>query len=153
MENASKALIMAGGILVGMIILSIFVYEMIFVSSQGHEYEEKMARAQVASFNAKFEPYFGRELTPQEFVTLFNFVEEWNNNHESEIDRITMNCGTYRHDILTNGQEGFLAYYNTPPARKDNGESKYFFRCSNIIYNQDRDGRLTEFTVTRGEYI
>ncbi|MCI9365487.1 MAG: hypothetical protein HFJ54_02475 [Clostridia bacterium] len=99
MENASKAIIMAGGILIGIIIVTIFVYEMTSMSTTAKQYDAEMARTQVLDFNSKIEVYFGesyignthigtRELTAQEVATLYSYVYEWNyggEGHPSDI--------------------------------------------------------------------
>lgn len=104
MENASKALIMAGGILIGILILSLFVYEMTNMSTTAKAYEEEMARTKVLEFNSRFEAYAYdsdgdnqtvRKLKAQEIATLYNYIIEWNyggelnEGHPSDIISVT----------------------------------------------------------------
>jgi len=81
MENASKALIIAGGILIGIIILSIFVYEMNYMGENARVYENEAYVRKIEEFNARFEKYTNREITAQDVVTLYNYIKEWNKDN------------------------------------------------------------------------
>ena len=75
MENASKALLMAAGILVGILILSLMTT--LFVSSKqlSTSYDRTKNEEAIQRFNANFIKYLGRELTIHEVVTISNFAE------------------------------------------------------------------------------
>lgn len=60
MENASKALIMAGSILIGVLILSIFVYLFNTMGQYTAEAEARRAQTQVDMFNTNFTKYTGQ---------------------------------------------------------------------------------------------
>ena len=78
MENASKALLIAGGILIAMLIISIGVYLYINYSSVGEAYQTRMSSTEIQKFNENFTRYEGREnITIQEIVTLYNFVKDY----------------------------------------------------------------------------
>jgi len=59
-ENASKALIMAGSILIGVLILSVFVYMFNTMGQYAAAAEERRAKTQVDMFNANFTKYIGQ---------------------------------------------------------------------------------------------
>lgn len=59
MENASKALIMAAGVLIGVIILGIAVYLFTMYGQYSKEAYDKMSDAQISQFNAQFLKYYG----------------------------------------------------------------------------------------------
>lgn len=83
MENASKALIMAAGMLIGILIMSLFIYEMMYVSNSTKEYQDKQYITQITEFNAIFEKYANKEkITAHEVITLYNYVNEWNTDNE-----------------------------------------------------------------------
>lgn len=84
MENASKALIMAAGILIGLIIATLFSYEMISMSQTARTFQEEMNKKSIASFNNKFEQYLGRSLTAQQVVTIYNYIQKINNEFDGE---------------------------------------------------------------------
>ena len=70
MENASKALIISGGILIGIIIASLFAYEMFSISQTGKSYQAKINMEDVYEFNAQFTKYINKDLPAQDFGAL-----------------------------------------------------------------------------------
>ena len=54
MENASKALIMAGGVLIGVLILSLAAYLFVDLGSTSAEITAQNAEKQITEFNSKF---------------------------------------------------------------------------------------------------
>lgn len=57
MENASKALIMAGGILIGVLIMSLAVYLFVDFGSTSAQINNQNTQKQLAEFNSKFTSY------------------------------------------------------------------------------------------------
>ena len=77
MENASKAIIMAGGILIGVVILSVLV---IVFSSIGNVYDEQGASLsieQLEKYNRQFNT-FDKSLYGSELLSLKNLFEDYN---------------------------------------------------------------------------
>ena len=60
MENASKALIMAGGVLIGVLIISLAVYLFVSFGQTSAEINSENSQKQLSQFNAKFTSYEGR---------------------------------------------------------------------------------------------
>ena len=63
MENASKALIMAAEVLVGVMIISIGVYIFNVMGNYSAETAEKIEETRIASFNEQFLKYYGTTYT------------------------------------------------------------------------------------------
>ena len=59
MENASKALLMAGGVLIGVLIISLAVYLFADFGSTSAEVNAQNAQKQITAFNSKFTAYEG----------------------------------------------------------------------------------------------
>ena len=79
MENASKALIIAGGMLIGVIIATIFAYELMHMFRNEQVYNEEQAKIKIAQFNLEFERFRKRsEITAQDIITIVGYVQEWN---------------------------------------------------------------------------
>lgn len=57
MENASRALIMAAGVLVGVLLLSLAVYLFTIFSNFGSEMTTQMNEKNLSEFNAQFTKY------------------------------------------------------------------------------------------------
>ncbi|MBR6033189.1 MAG: hypothetical protein IKP28_00295 [Clostridia bacterium] len=77
MENASKALIMAGGVLVAIMILSLGVYLFQAIGNFSQAYDERLKLEMTTSFNSKFEIYI-RDINAHEMVTLINLAAQIN---------------------------------------------------------------------------
>ena len=79
MENASKALLMAGGILIGVLILSLMTT--LFVSSKqlSTSYDNTKNAEAIQRFNVNFTKYLGQDLTIHEVVTICNFASRDSN--------------------------------------------------------------------------
>lgn len=79
MENASKALLISGGILIAMLIISIAVFLFANYNELGTSYERNLEASEIQKFNEKFLKFEGRQdITIQEVVSLANFAREYN---------------------------------------------------------------------------
>lgn len=78
MENASKALIIAGGVLIGVLILSMFVYVFRSAAKTNQSYDEKMAQEQLEAYNAGFEVYNKNNNTIMDLLTVINLAYDTN---------------------------------------------------------------------------
>ncbi len=81
MENASKALLMAGGILIALLILGALI--MMFTSLQDYQNtnDAQTKNSQIAQFNNQFEPYNKDNLTLMELKSVYNKIESNNTQH------------------------------------------------------------------------
>lgn len=95
MENASKALLMAAGVLIGIVIVSLGVYLFFVFGNYASNTQSKIDSTQVAQFNDKFMKYNGlTDLTIQDIITAKNYALENNNkysNYRSEDDACRAN--------------------------------------------------------------
>lgn len=84
MENAVKALYMAAGVLIGIMILSLAV--VLFSSLQGYmeETNKQIMFNEVTRFNAKYTKYVDTELTIQDIITVAG--EAYENNKSYNIN-------------------------------------------------------------------
>ena len=78
MENTSKALIMAGGILISMIILSLLVMFFNNIKSLQATKQTVEASEQAVEFNKQFEEYYKDDIIGSEFLSLINRVLDYN---------------------------------------------------------------------------
>lgn len=113
MENASKALIMAGGILLGVLILALMVTLFASSKSLSNSYETTKQSEAVQQFNTNFTKYLGKDLTIHEVVTICNFALE-NGFSENNIiglqtkDNIMNNNAKYKLTINGYSDEGYV---------------------------------------------
>lgn len=76
MENASKALLMAGGILIGVLLLALLVTLFASGKQLTASYEATKKSEAIQQFNVNFTKYLGKDLTIHEVVTICNFAIE-----------------------------------------------------------------------------
>lgn len=88
MENASKALIMAAGVLIGILILSLAVYLFITFGSSSAEMHKQIESDRINEFNSQFTSYEGKEdITIYDVISVANLATE--NNKYYEINKKT----------------------------------------------------------------
>lgn len=93
MENASKALVMAGGVLIGVLIMSLAVYLFVDFGSTSAKINAKNAEQQLVEFNSKFTSYEGYrdddgnwKITIYDIITLAGYAKENNDYYEGVDD-------------------------------------------------------------------
>ena len=86
MENASNALLMAGSVLIGVIVISLFVYLFSSMGSMTKEFQEDIDYTSIQKFNEQFEKYIGRtDINTHELLTAYNLVQAVNKEAGEEI--------------------------------------------------------------------
>lgn len=85
MENASKALLMAAGVLMGVVILSLAAYLFVTFSSSADDVKSEIANNQLNKFNSQFLAYEQREdLIVYDILTAVNLAENNNKYYQLE---------------------------------------------------------------------
>lgn len=95
MENASNALLMAGGVLIGVLILSMMAYVFVMFYNYSSESYAQMGEAEISQFNAQFLKYYGQRpkedgteetilCTAHDIITIANLAKEYNKSNETE---------------------------------------------------------------------
>ena len=87
MENATKALLIAGGALIAIIIISLFLTMYNRVTSIADTQETKKQTEQIGQFNAEYEAFDKGIMYGVDVVTLSNKI---NNNNENSAYKITL---------------------------------------------------------------
>ena len=128
MENLSKALLMAGGMLIGILIASLFIYEMLYFSGHAKTFHLEAEKVRVTEFNSAFEKYSHKsEITVHDVVSISNYIRQW--NLDNPLAQIT-STGT----VLEADVQEFL---------KDN-QKKYVCK---LEYSSE-DGRVNKVKIT-----
>ena len=139
MENASKALLIAGEILIAMLILALGVA--IFTSYRGtaESYEEQMSAKEIGAFNNKFLRYIeydntgNKRITAQNLITIANLAKEVS----SQGITIQIRCNGKTNEDLAK----YILENNTPNNMFENdGAVIYYNMLGDIDYN---NGRIT----------
>lgn len=98
MENASKALLIAGGILVSILVITVFIY-MITRISEFRRSNEDLARIEnVSEFNKRFTNYQRDDVQGYELLSLIHNVIDYNEQYSTDS---TINKDSYNPISLT----------------------------------------------------
>ena len=93
MENASKALIIAGAILLAILIIGIGIYVFNNANSSVEEIGGSMSTMEIQSFNSPFETYQGTGKTGTQVKTLLQKVIATNSQYEGREVSVTVTGG------------------------------------------------------------
>ena len=142
MENASKALIIAGEILIGVLIISLASYIIVQFGTFSRNLNIKMEEAEIMQFNVKFTNYAGRaNISSQEVVTIINFAkqrnEEYNVNSNDE----------FYIDVCIDGKSALNTNINQYLEENKNN-TYYYCNLRNVkIINDEQGLKLTAITT------
>ena len=94
MENASRALMMAAGVLIGLMILSLAVYLITSFGAASAEAHKTNEQNRINEFNTQFTQYEGRQdITIHDIVTVVNLARS--NNETYSLDSQTSDNSNY----------------------------------------------------------
>ncbi|MCI8383632.1 MAG: hypothetical protein HFJ33_01995 [Clostridia bacterium] len=129
MENASKALLMAAGVLIGMLVLSLAVYLFVTFGTQSATIHKQQAMQQLEQFNTQFTSYIGRQdITIYDIVTVANLATENNIYYEFK-----------QKASLTDGKDFYISVRlddNTLSSRNRGMIEKAHTNIKDINYNE-----------------
>lgn len=155
MENASRALIMAAGVLVGVLLLSLAVYLFTIFGNFGSEMTTQMNEKNLSEFNAQFTKYESYQdengkwqnlCRAQDVVTIANLAKENNDQYNYTVN--DMNTGYYYVRVIV--KTGHITKNNYETASLDDytnflkqfsGSTQngtfdvIYFKCTNIQTN------------------
>ena len=131
MENASKALLMTGGILIGIIILSLGVYLFSNSSRLNAQYQQQQQMQEIEQINSQFAVYPGEEdITIHDIVTVVNLAKEQNESDPTE--PITVRMTKPNLDLTNMNINDIIPQYIDAN-----------FICKSIIYREN-NGKIQE---------
>lgn len=151
MENASKALLIAGGVLSGILILSLLVFMFTSISNNAKSKEEIKIVEQLTAYNKEFESYNRKLLRGTDVVSLINKaistnkkydnIEEYYINIQFEMkeELVYISSGTTSSKVKfdvnkTYDINSFNSIKNNEEAFKD--FKRRIFDCTEIEYNK-----------------
>lgn len=143
MENVSKALIIAGGILLSVMILSLLVMFWGQVSGYFEKQHNSKMIEQDTEFNAKFENYNGQTIRGTELISIMNKVVNYNTSisEEEGSNRIIMSID-------------FKGYQNTAFQYPESTSIfKNIIDNTNMLSNKQNDNSLSKIANLSGEIV
>lgn len=139
MENASKSLIIAASLVLGIIIISFLIFTFGSFKTFNKNQEEQLEENKNTSFNSNFFKYYENgtsniELSSQDIISIANFVKENNlryNLEKEENNSFYVKIDVYtKENKITNFENQTEEYYIE--FIKNN---KKVFKCSQITIN------------------
>ncbi len=144
MENASKALIMAGEILIGVLIISLASYIFIQFGTFSRKLNEKIDEAEINQFNVNFTNFSGRaNINMQDISSLINLAKQRNTEYDVK------KGDDYYIDVCIDGVS--VLDTNINEFLEDNKNNKYYYcNLKNIkITKKDTGLELTANTTNQ----
>lgn len=92
MENATRALTIAGGIFIALMILGVLMLMFNNLSSYQNQNDATKKQSQIADFNNEFTPYDRQDLTLMDLKSIYNKIESHNVRNPDE--KISTNIGS-----------------------------------------------------------
>lgn len=99
MENAAKALLIAGGILIGLIIISLMLYGHSQISNYYETKEQEKETGQLAEFNKQYIPYNRDNVRGSDLLSLVNRIIDYNEPKMNDINEEKINISIFIDDI------------------------------------------------------
>lgn len=126
MENASKAIIIAGGFLLMIMALSLAMFIFRNIGNSTSEYYEQLEQSDIDEFNQKFTKYDGKkDLTIQDVISIVNLAKDNNETGKMSLEVIVTLNGGELQNKNENELNELLALYADPKIR---------FTCEKIEY-------------------
>lgn len=149
MENAAKALLIAGGVFLAMMVLSVWTYLSQNFRNTSEQYVQQLDAIELQKYNSNFEIYIGRKnLTAQDIVTVASAAKQLEQGTQ-----IFVTIGAITKEVTTGSQKDFEIW-------KSEFLSKYIltdiegqpepinvFECLNEQYNTD--GKISQLTFKK----
>lgn len=136
MENVSKALIIAGGILIALIIVSAGVGLYISLNKTSEDYSTKPEIASLQTFNLPFEKLNGKtDINVQDVISVYNYIQEQKNKVPHQVILNVKNDNKYP----STGK-----FVNEKDKMKYISNCNYTFSFESIRY---KDGQVVEINL------
>lgn len=154
MENATKALMIAAGVLVGLMVVTLMIYGYNQVSSYYNEKEENKKFEQLANFNEQYIPYNRDDVRGSDILSLVNKIIDFNKVKDEEeitISIIIQNNDNgktffYKYDeyYATGSREKLIKFGATNKFTEDNINSRLINKANAIesTYTQAKATKL-----------
>ena len=152
MENATKALIIAGGMLIAMLIIGLLTWGYTQLRSMQQSDVTEEERQQIVEFNERFEAYNKKVVRGYQMISLSNLVLDTNSRYTEEEGYMPVT-------IIVNGLSSEEAekedlvnyiqtYYDSMTSNEKNALKQLYFECTGVEYDS-RNSRVIKMTFKR----
>lgn len=128
MENASKALLMAAGVLIGLMIITLGVFLYANFGGTSKQIHDQIETNQINNFNSQFTQYDGKRVTIYDVVSMANLAKQNN-------DQYGFNISDWKND----GKNNYIAIIF---------KNKNYESFDTNRYNDDIKDELNSITAT-----
>ena len=152
MDNAAKALLIAGGVLIAVLVASIGIYLMKNMGEDTARFYQMMEQSEISEFNEQFMKYDGREdLTMQEVVSIMNLARDNNKKNgdlvESDDNYISVK-GEAGKDLIKYIDNYIKLSNDNQYETKTKDMIKKYIEIGGADYKYDINGQPTTRTIT-----
>jgi len=135
MENAVNGLMIAGSILIGIIVISLFVYMFSNMGQISKDFQENIDASNIQKFNKDFEKYITKDisiekkvravdlLTAHDLLTVYNLAQEKNKEAEEIVITIKYPGSLNLSDMTSFPTKDEKLYYCVSKSLKYDGET------------------------------
>lgn len=155
MENASNALMIAGGVLIGVLLVSVIVVAFYGASNLAKSYDTNISEMSVQAFNENFEQYQNVDVDIHDIISLAHFAKDYNvKNDLSKTDsiyiKVKCESNSGKKIELEEETDSDLLKFLEDNTFKDNEnfETTQKYKCKEIKYNKDTK-IVTEITFEK----
>ena len=154
MENASNALVMAGGVLIGILLLSVLVIAFNGAADLAKSYDDSVSSTSLQAFNNNFEKYTLGPVDIQSIITMTHFAKDYNTkNNLVKGDSIYISVVCERKALEEKTDEELIQFMqeNTFVLDDKGNEDRTQFQqfiCKSIEYNEGT-GTVTKITFEK----
>lgn len=142
MENASKALIIAGEVLIGVLVLTLMIYIFSAFGNFSANMNKKIDEAQITEFNDHFFTYENRDnITATEIATVINFAKQSNDSRELKQDD---SSEFYIRVYISENNRDFKDFFKDKDYVKD--ENDYKKELNKILNNFIKENNIYYFS-------
>ena len=144
MENATNALLMAGAVLIGIMILSAGVYLFVQFSNTSSQISAQLSETQISQFNSQFTKFEGKsDITAHDIVSISNLAKQNNEEYYENsgrrtdpyyIEVILKNSGSFNSTEFEKKDETF--YQDFIKNNDVEGTTKITFTCTGVEINE-----------------
>lgn len=136
MENASKALLIAGGVLIALIIMSLLVVTFTKIGDYQKAQSEGSRDSQLAEFNRDFERYTEDDIRGVDIVSLINKIHDYNTKQNRiESGSTATDSTSVDYNIKMQLTVSGLSTFNTKYAYSDDWSNDQLFTSDSFTFN------------------
>ncbi len=141
MDNATEALLIAGGILLGILTITALVYMFNNLSIMGNAQEKREETKRLAEWNSEWEAYNKMQLRGAEVLTVVNKAKQNNSMYEEN--------SKYNVNVEINGKDNYGNEINISNIAK---YKRSIFECTKMSYNSET-GRVNTIIFSLLEFL